>query len=73
MASQEFIVGQPSGGDRNGSSSRQRADREVWKDYLTNSTFIEHYSSVLPTEVTAEDFLFFMAKLLSGQSSLSGP
>ncbi len=59
----EFIVWQPSA--VTGTSALVGSeDLEVWKGYL-RFHLIEHYSSVLPKAVAAEDFAFF-GTILSG-------
>jgi len=58
-----FIVWQPSA--VTGTSALVRSQSiDVWKDYL-RFHLIEHYASVLPGTVTAEDFAFY-GKVLSG-------
>jgi putative endopeptidase len=59
----DFIVWQPSA--VTGTSALVESESiDVWKDYL-RFHLIEHYSSVLPKAVTAEDFAFY-GKVLSG-------
>jgi predicted metalloendopeptidase len=59
----QFIVWQPSAVV--GTSALVRTeDSDVWKDYL-RFHLIEHYASVLPKSVSAEDFAFY-GTVLSG-------
>jgi putative endopeptidase len=61
----EFIVWQPSAVI--GTSALVGSEAlEVWKDYL-RFHLIEHYSSVLPKRVGAEDFAFYGATLSGAQ------
>ncbi|MBZ5509109.1 MAG: M13 family metallopeptidase [Acidobacteriia bacterium] len=58
-----FIVWQPSA--VTGTSALVKSESiDTWKDYL-RFHLIEHYSSVLPRDVAAEDFAFY-GKILSG-------
>jgi putative endopeptidase len=62
----EFIVWQPSA--VTGVSALVGSENvELWKDYL-RFHLIEHYSSVLPKAVAAEDFAFY-GKIFSGAPS----
>jgi predicted metalloendopeptidase len=59
----DFIVWQPSA--VTGASALVESESiDLWKDYL-RFHLIEHYSSVLPRNVVAEDFAFY-GKVLSG-------
>jgi putative endopeptidase len=59
----DFIVWQPSA--VTGASALVKSESiDTWKDYL-RFHLIEHYSSVLPRDVAAEDFAFY-GKILSG-------
>ncbi|HXP72448.1 MAG TPA: M13 family metallopeptidase [Candidatus Dormibacteraeota bacterium] len=61
----EFIVWQPSAVV--GTSALVGSEvLEVWKDYL-RFHLIEHYASVLPKAITAEDFAFYGATLSGAQ------
>ncbi len=59
----EFIVWQPSA--VTGASALVRSESiDIWKDYL-RFHLVEHYASVLPKAVAAEDFAFY-GTILSG-------
>ena len=59
----DFIVWQPSA--VTGTSALVKSESiDTWKDYL-RFHLIEHYSSVLPRDVAAEDFAFY-GQILSG-------
>jgi putative endopeptidase len=63
----EFIVWQPSA--VTGTSALVRSEGiDLWKDYL-RFHFIEHYASVLPKAVAAEDFAFY-GTILSGTEQM---
>ena len=61
----EFIVWQPSAVIGTSALVGNEA-LEVWKDYL-RFHLIEHYASVLPKAITAEDFAFYGATLSGAQ------
>jgi predicted metalloendopeptidase len=59
----DFIVWQPSA--VTGTAALVQSESiDTWKDYLSFH-LVEHYSSVLPRDVAAEDFAFY-GKILSG-------
>ena len=65
----EFIVWQPSA--VTGTSALVGSENiDVWKDYL-RFHLIEHYASVLPKAVAAEDFAFY-GTILSGAQQDAG-
>lgn len=59
----DFIIWQPSA-VTGAAALVQSESIDTWKDYLSFH-LIEHYSSVLPRDVAAEDFAFY-GKILSG-------
>ncbi len=59
----DFIVWQPSA-VAGASALVESESTDLWKDYL-RFHLIEHYASVLPRSVAAEDFVFY-GKILSG-------
>jgi putative endopeptidase len=63
----EFIVWQPSA--VTGTSALVKGEElAVWKDYL-KFHLIEHYASVLPKAIAAEDFAFY-ATIISGEQKM---
>jgi putative endopeptidase len=63
----EFVVWQPSA--VTGTSALVRSEElAVWKDYL-QFHLIEHYASVLPKAVAAEDFAFY-GTIISGEQKM---
>jgi putative endopeptidase len=59
----DFIIWQPSA-VTGAAALVQSESIDTWKDYLSFH-LVEHYSSVLPRDVAAEDFAFY-GKILSG-------
>jgi putative endopeptidase len=65
LGQQDFMVWQPSA-VTGVSALIANESTEVWKDYL-KFHLIEHYSSVLPEAVAAEDFAFYGTVLTNAQ------